>query len=1015
MSLKCNDAVDISQWTILSLVHQSTPESIETVDQMLTFGGHRCELTDAVRLCSILVRCRGQAMCSLIVTHLGKVVRYGLCRVDVVTNLHRIYQTALAALHTMKEYNIGQRDYLPFTGSLSAITDKEVRRISVSASENNNNSSDNSKKRSIPTVVEPWQFPVITPACSQLVVLDNLRPGNGLSVVESVDAINYKEVDEILNSVSLRIQKRNPVSTAETGANGQHTIGRKRGRAQKSVVDAELYNTVSRSTQAVLATPMSPDNMGMFGVLAASDGFGVTAIRETRCCDDELANPYRFDRKWGVSMRAIHHVTTYPAEGRPVMSPAWMDDVLLQQTGRVYCTIYNRYVVLPPCSEEGCRGEIDAFSIGLKAGFRPASWMTSSEYQALVCDDVSPPSRKCILCLRYQYSMMTILQWFPRMQWCGATHWSIDFPCFNVDQDNRTPTNTKKRQVIYPSHTMTPSTVVGEGHICPRLVKYSTLTLVPRERMCPDGTKHMFFDQSLISRKRGQSRAVATTSINNSINTNTNTNNNKKRKLKPDFTAENKKENDEDQENIIPNEAGVHESYYHDTGLPHLCISTLCSYGGVACMATEFALAVTGIVDNGITMTQKILYKCVPQKMRERKLLELCRAAANDDLVCRLIGRLCQKVLGHVLPLQEDNSMQKCKVGGGGGGGGGSSILLPVSPPKSTEISATWTWNTILSWFSSSRQTTVLVAVMRTWMVHMLDMHPVLSETLQRCIDIPALRANARRLQETLQSMIGTDNCTLGYLSTHIDSERGITPVPRSSITLLGSIHRRAKLTSDQLNYVARCVQKCQRECDVLGLLMSGKFHERMGIGTSGAEALLIVIARYTHRSILCSVSHVKALLCHARRTWPHTMAVFDSVCTFWRSNVGVKLLALSPETMSVLRQHKGPGNGKSLLSTLLMCQQCESVYTCVQHYIGGKFKPRPAAMLDFSQIPPVALCRRCIGVALVSIDLTRCAVATSNGFVYQMCTVCQVRFVDTSMWFEANPLVLCLECRRIS
>jgi hypothetical protein len=327
-----------------------------------------------------------------------------------------------------------------------------------------------------------------------------------------------------------------------------------------------------------------------------------------------------------------------------------------------------------------------------------------------------------------------------------------------------------------------------------------------------------------------------------------------------------------------------------------------------------------------------------------------------------------------------------------------------------------WTWDSLLQECSNMKTIGVLVMVMRVWMVHMMDVHPTIAEVLAGSIDVAALRAGKALLMSTLRDIqaSGWDHnvCMLQQINRRVDPTVGIAQISRASLTLLGSIHRRTKLSSSQLNYVAMRVQKCQREVDVLALLLSRCFQKRLGIGTDGARALLVIVARYTHRFLLCSVSHARALCCHARRQWPHTMAVFDTLCSFWRSKVGVSLLALSPRTHSLFQSRPGTVATRQLLSTLLVCVQCEAVYTCVQHMIGGTFKPQAASMLDFSQTPPVSMCRHCLGVTLTGVDLSQCSVVTSTGYVYQMCTRCDVRFVDTSMWFEACSLVLCLQCR---
>jgi hypothetical protein len=1049
--------IETTSWTVAALVHESTPLALRTVDHMLRIGGHTCELTNAVRLCSILIRCRGQEMCKLVVSYLGKVVRYGLCDVESASNLNRIYHTARAALERLELDSAGSDDMatrpLLFDSCCPSILDEELRKVStripkITTTVNNT------------TVLQPWRFPVIPDRESQVVVVSKLTPDSGLVVGQPPEAakcahvrngeemhptsmaVDYGEVNRILNSVTLR------VPTNGTAVSGQ------RAKPLKSTTDKELYGTVARSTRAVLATPMAVDDMGLFGLLVAQNGFGVTAVSETQCWDDNLANPYRVDDAWTTRTRDRVYVSTYPATSKPTLSPVWMDQVLLQQCGRVYSQEHACYVELPPCMEPQCRGELDKFSLKRVDGFRPSSWMTEREYRDLAYDGVVPPVRKCVLCLRYQYSMMTVLQWFPRMQWCGATHWSINFPCFNVAQDNR-PGVPSTSTVVYPAHAMTPSTVIGDGHVCPRLVKYSPLTLVPTRRICPDQSVHMYFDQSLIwDREHSvcgprhaqhtfasvpaapvevqehsttvmdrlipqgltERRVNTPTKKRRPVSVSTDTPKKKKKKNKKRHKRTQKsadKENsaksavhsvtktyktEEGQDEVEKAVAEEEASYDPDAhGIPHICMSTLCSYGGVVCMAAEFATSVTGSTDINMSMTHKILFKCVPQKMRDRKLLELCRAATGDDFAMRLIGRICQEVL-------VDYVEMPTTAGG-------------------------WTWDTLLRYFSQEKNTGLLVVVMRTWMVHMLDVHPVLVEPLSRCIDIPALRNCVKHLQDTLQAMTCShpatcqeslstthlctpSRCTLTQIMEQVDVHIGVTQIPRTSITLLGSVHRRAKLTTDQMNFVSEAVRSCQRECDVLALLLSRPFQIALGVGSQGARALLVIVARYTHRSILCSVSHAKALLCHARRTWPHTMAVFDTVCTFWRSNVGVKLLAITPETMQALHSEADQQQSLALTNSLLVCVQCEAVYTCVQHYIGGHFKPQPAAMLDFSQIPPIAMCRQCVGVTLTTIDLTRCAVVTSKGLVYQMCTQCQVRFVDDTIWFEASPLVLCLQCR---
>jgi hypothetical protein len=1236
------DIVNVSTqcWTIASMVHESTPVALATVSRMLYSGGHTCELTDAVRLCSILIRCRGQAMCRLIVTTLGKVVRYGMCARDTASNLHRIYRTAMAALHAMDNSSCVSAHHnasddtdkrLLFDSCSPTIQDTEVRRISTkltpssddtlstdtdvgsgrytnnntssssrssaststsssssssssssrrsirSSTRGSNSSSNNNKNNS--TVMQPWRFPVIPHTPSQVVAVSNLTPESGLSEkhidIEDDCGIDYNEVNGILNKVTLRVVRPSDVEKGERIQVARR--GRKRGRAQKSLADERLYEVASRATRAVLATPMPIDNMGSFGVLVAQGGFGVTAIRETQCWDDNLANPYRCDDEWSTRMRKQFYVTKYPSDSTPVLSPVWMDEVLLQACGRVYSYIHNCYVILPPCSEEVCRGEIDRFSVHTKQGFRPSSWMTSTEYAALACHNVQPPTRKCVLCLRYQYSMMTILQWFPRMQWCGAKHWSIDFPCFNVLRDNRVKLtgltmntqspmsagtdevavhfasdqvvatsrtnansngNSTHRRVAYPEHAMTPSTVVGGGHVCPRLVKYSPLTLVPMQRTCPDGTLHMMFDQSLIWAKNHgvrapreppvyQNQPFTTLSDDSTRNNDNNDNNEHKQKehtkgLNVPFSApatvcemrgtestgihskatcttnsssvvnceaesgtesrgrEKKRQKlelhghtvnmdvkkDKQKDKVDTMEVEHKEVEHKDLdekkdknpatkkkkkkkhsttkanapGNHRICMSTYCSFAGVECMATEFVLAVTGTTDNNMSMTQKILYKCIPQKMRDRKLLELCRAATGDALVCTLIGRLSKETIGGFVQVPDTQQQQWIASKPISGPHMGEQqnkveVIRGVEPEvrqvqqdkpqqggkkhKQPPVPGTWNWNTLLQYLSDSKQTDILVFVMRTWMVHMLDMHPTLHEVLMRYIDIPALRLGVYSLYVAMNVVYRRTpqggGCTLQQLAEALRPGLGVTQIPRASITLLGSIHRRAKLTPDQLNFVACAIQTCQRESDVLGLLLCKQFQRCLGIGTDGARALLVIVTRYTHRSILCSVSHTKALLCHARRAWPHTMAVFDTVCTFWRSNLGVKLLSISLHARSIYQERVATNNTKHLLCCLDICTQCEAVYTCVQHHIGGDFKPQPAAMLDFSQIPPVAMCRHCIGVSLTTIDLTRCAVVTSKGFVYQLCTACEVRFVDTSIWFEACPLVLCLKCRHHS
>lgn len=962
---------------VVSVLQCTVAECISYLDL-----GHAAELTDAVRVSMILASCRSREVLCFILKCAARVVRVGMCLPSVANDLMRIVRTAGVA---SSECIDGQ---LRTVLSACATEDASVRRIAarmfsaVPAATTTTVSvrSTNTRTRAgaassatrgaryngpgpgppppphpVPAGVKPRHSRKVAASTGGVLRLcDATKNGTADSALEQYLDLTAQErvpLGQILSSVELRISETKQASMASLS------------KAEK---DARRFNCASVLIQRLALTTSVP----VVGKSVTGQSlFSVTEEVETDNTDNAKKDPYAVCPEWVSSRRSMYHVGLYPESGKSVaMSPAWMDDILLQRAGRTFDVHEGVYVTLAPCSSLQCRGLTDRFSLRREVGCRPCSWMSVDEYKRLLSNGEVPPARPCVLCIRYAYEALRMLSIFPRMEWCGNAAASVlNVPCSNSSSVAGSRRSDPRRE-DYPQHVIGCAFVHAESNLCQQLVSYRPLMLQIEMVSNPDGSVHKRISQNPMwrSTRTGIGIHVCGGVEGKDVCDQT---------CRGDASVY----ADEDDVDASPPLPGTLPAVVGRDGC------ACCVWGGVECASVivlDVLLSGVGRVEG--STSRRLIGKCLPQKRRDRKLKELCGKVALDQTAAMMVSRLAYVAIGPGGCVDQTARVSAVNWGG---------VMRRVAKGKMKYLS-------------------VLVFIVRAWIVRMFRAHPSIESIASNFMNTVATKNEIDRCSVTLTDELRTGN--IRTLMRHVRStfrpDAGLVSIPRPSLVALLSTGRSGQLTGDQMETVRIYVERCEHEDDVLRLMTNRDFQSVLGIGVEGGNAIATVVSRYIHPAIMCSGSHVKVLLAHSRRAWPHSVAVTEQVAAAWGENAHIFLIALPMETAECLSQvARNPAT--RLAGMLRVCSRCAVVYTCVQHLRNGGFKTANAPVLNLGIVPARHECRVCVGRPLTVIDLTKCSVSGRSGWFYHMCCVCFVRYTSKEIRYTNDNLSLCHLC----
>lgn len=905
--------------------------------------GHIAELCNSVKVADIVMQCRGRPAIRLILDAIKYAVCTGLCLPDESCRLNQLITLVSRALYMMSD-----KDTCLNFDALTGSDDRDIRAIVSRAARRRGGigSACVDGDSFFTTVVATKRKETDTNAATsrhkkQKMARDCLMTSSRPSLA-SMTSSEQMGLSRMVEGVGIQITSANV----------------RRGECGKSKSEKDEYRFKMSMTETwtalALADVRSHDREDVVATGGGGGGFGVISSSEVVLDDDPDQDPFRVCAEWVRQQKGSFFVGNVDlADAVQSVSPLWLEDILLGEPGVVVLPGGVR-VTLDPCCNAECRGEVDAFSVKMVEGFRPCGWVSEQEFLSLASGDnhdTRPPPRPCILCTRYRFSMIQILQMFPRM----GTHSHVGtFEYHNISVEDEIAWRDEQGSTGLQSHPPSPPVcslpscrrdllsdcthrrrgyhksslmwLSGVDTLCHGMTAYSPLSLVIRTTVTDGGGKRRMYDQQQLKSHQSATPIDAEKSA---------------------FAVE------------AP--VQVH------TRCSDICVGFTCVYGGVQCIAREFVSSMLVAGGKGLTSTPlRIIAKCIPQKMRERKLIALCSRVKPGDPAWFMIQRIGRRVFS-IAGDDEDGGEEERKMHGERWIGITDTILAkPV----------------------------IVIFLVRTWLLHMFTVHPAIGDLARTYIDIPAITSEVERCVELIRNIspASPERCVQAIADAY-DTSYGVVGAPRAPVTALASMFRKTTLTSDQERVVEIYLQECDTYQDVVRLLLDSEFMRIMGIGAKGSDAMLLLVGKYTHPSLKCSVSHARVLLSHIRRTWPHTAAVFEAVCVQWRTPAKIHVVALSDgakELLDPLRRCRG-----SMYSCdLLVCPRCARVYTCVNHLVGSDFKPAPACIVDTTRHPAVMMCRSCDYTELSRFDLTVCTMMAA-GWSYQLCTCCHVRFVS--------------------
>lgn len=527
---------------------------VDAVAAATSTAMHYPELADPTRLSTILTTCSLHKVAALVLDAVRVIIASGLCMPVDVPILARIYRIASSRVNRGPAFDIG-----PITTGLDS---------SVRQTQQNKKTEHRKSGRKRPRGLMDLIKGVEQSDASMLVMQGKRFNGSRVATVGTA-----------LSSVVKIV----PAS---------------RTRAE---MNEEIFRVAVASVKNVV-----PSASGGFGIVA--DVLIEDEKQQAVSVSPEFAtDSLNVSLSWAEKRRSqFFLVPEYPGvPGWHTMAPAWLDDILLGEPGKVYDSRFEVYVSLRACvNGDQCRGKVDVFSLGMVDGFVPCGWVSEEEYTRIarfgegVLDGV--PHRQCVLCYRYDYSMIHALVSFPDMKWCGRLPPNKSFPFSNPWTECGDPVDDCRRR-CYPGSAMArlqPSAWALAG-VCPGIVAYLPFQLQVQKRSIMGATRLVYSQNEMWAPLL---------------------------------------DSDDDLEEKQQSPAASPQSY-------GVCTSRKCVFAGVQCVSSSFLeFMLKGKRRPNLSAVMRVLSKCVPQRAKERKLKDLLQSTKPGSQTWELMDRLASEV-----------------------------------------------------------------------------------------------------------------------------------------------------------------------------------------------------------------------------------------------------------------------------------------------------------------------------------------------------------------------------------